>query len=123
MKVSDTLVMMPNNEFQNLSSSPGKDEFLSAQSHISRLADEIQEDEDSIERFNKVISNIDSCTDPKKKKILEKSRPEYNSKIKKVQIRLEHKYAEMKRWEEQLVEFNNEQEAIELETQANKAKK
>jgi hypothetical protein len=122
MKVSDTLVMMPNHELPKLSSSPGKDEVLSAQSHISRLADEIQEDEDSIERFNKVISNIDSCTDPKKKKILEKSRPEYNSKIKKVQIRLEHKYAELKRWEEQVVKFNDEQEAIELETQANKEK-
>merc|ERR1712146_735825 len=55
------------------------------------------------------------------KKILEKSRPEYSSKIKKVQLRLDHKYAE-KRWEEQLVEMNNEKEAIELETQANKAK-
>jgi len=122
MKISDTLVMMPNHEPPKLSSSPGKDGILSAQSHISRLADEIQEDEDSVERYTKVLSNIDSCTDPKKKKILEKSRPEYSSKIKKVQIRLNHKYEELKRWEEQLVEINNVQEAIELETQANKTK-
>merc|ERR1711918_92018 len=37
-------------------------------------------------------------------------------------IRLEHKYAELKRWEEQVVKFTDEQEAIELETQANKEK-
>lgn len=132
----DTMVIIPNHEMPKLSyspdkgsilsSSPSKDNHLlhfnpeSTHNHISKLADDIQEDEDAIQRFNTVIANIDGCSDPKRRKLLEKNRPEYMAKIKKVQKRLKHKYAEMNHLKDLVDEYNNEQEAIEMQVQADK---
>lgn len=92
----------------------------SARSHISRLQDEITEDEDSIERFTLVLKNIDLCSDPKKKKLLERNRPEYQGKISKVHKRLEHKHAELAHWKFLLDEYNTEQDILKSEFQHNK---
>lgn len=128
------MLITPNHEIPKFSYSPGKDSFLSsspgkenpllhfspesAENHILRLSDEIQEDEDSIQRFNLVLANIDACSDPKKRKLLEKNRPEYTAKILKVQKRLDHKNAERQHLQDLLNEYNNEKEALQMEVQA-----
>jgi hypothetical protein len=92
----------------------------SALSHISRLQDEITEDEDSIQRFTLVLKNIDICSDPKKKKLLERNRPEYQGKVNKVEKRLEHKQIELSHWKSLLDEYNIEQGILQSEFQHNK---